>query len=229
MEAVDVLGRVDGVDDQLRVEAVRQRQLDEDAVDGVILVEARDLGEQGLAGRRLGHLDEAAVDRRLAGHPRLGADIRAARRVIAEDDDVEARAPAAAGLERLGAGAGPGAERRRMDIAVDQGGHGRLARGVGVRRDSLRPSANKGWPVAPRARLRPVLARLTHRAWCRAPMREMRGVGVPLLVLELEVGRRERRAEGRLEALVAVEGAQRVEQVERQLRRALHGVALGTC
>ena len=53
VEAVDVLGRVDRVDDALRVDLLRQRQLHQDAVDRGIGVEPRDQGEQlGLAGRR---------------------------------------------------------------------------------------------------------------------------------------------------------------------------------
>ena len=33
MEAVDILGRIDGVEDRLGIDLLRQRQLDEDAVD----------------------------------------------------------------------------------------------------------------------------------------------------------------------------------------------------
>ena len=37
VEAVDVLDRLDGADDAVLVDAVRERQLDEDAVDGVVV------------------------------------------------------------------------------------------------------------------------------------------------------------------------------------------------
>jgi hypothetical protein len=57
MEAVDVLGRVDGLDDPACVELRGERQLDQDAVDGRVLVEPGDQGvEGGLAGvRAAGH------------------------------------------------------------------------------------------------------------------------------------------------------------------------------
>ena len=53
------------------------------------------------------------------------------------------------------------------------------------------------------------------------PLGEVRGILVPLGVLELEVSLGELVAERRLQLAVSVEAAQGVEQVERQLRSVL--------
>ncbi|MPM07839.1 hypothetical protein SDC9_54148 [bioreactor metagenome] len=59
------------------------------------------------------------------------------------------------------------------------------------------------------------------------PVGEVVHEGVPLLHLELEISRRELLAHGGLEARIGVIGADRVEKVQGQLRRALDLVALG--
>lgn len=53
MEAVDVLCRIDRLDDRVRIDVIRQRQLDQDAI-GRVAVEVGDDREQFGLGRRLG-------------------------------------------------------------------------------------------------------------------------------------------------------------------------------
>ena len=53
MEAIHILGRIDGVQDGLRVHPLRQRQLNEDPVDLIRPIEALDEGQEfGRRGRR---------------------------------------------------------------------------------------------------------------------------------------------------------------------------------
>ncbi len=125
MEAVDILGGVDGQQHGFRVDALRQRQLDENAVDAGIGIEPGDEGQKlGLAGR-----DRQAV--LLGTEPRgirlaaLVADIDLARRILADQHHGEARGAPLGRLE--GCGAVPDLiENAGGDgLAVDTGGgHG---------------------------------------------------------------------------------------------------------
>ena len=91
MEPVDVLVGVDGADHGARIDVLRQWQLNEDAVDGGIGVEVGDqrtqLGFGDVGGQRVLDRMEAAFLR----HLRLRGDIDLACRILADDDDGEAR------------------------------------------------------------------------------------------------------------------------------------------
>ena len=53
MKSVDVLARIDGVDDALRIDVLGQRQLHQNAVDPVVGIKPGDQRQQlGFAGRR---------------------------------------------------------------------------------------------------------------------------------------------------------------------------------
>ncbi len=89
MQAVDVLFRLDRLDDRIRIQVLGQRQLDEDTIDG--LVGTQRLDERGklfLCGlfrqRMLDGLETA-----LLRHAAFRADIGVACRIIADDDDSE--------------------------------------------------------------------------------------------------------------------------------------------
>ncbi len=71
MEAVDVLGGIDGDQDLGRVEVFGQRQLDEDAVDRRIDVEAPDQLQQLGLRRVLGQLMVVAMPSSTASLPLL--------------------------------------------------------------------------------------------------------------------------------------------------------------
>ena len=83
VEAVHVLGRVDGAEDRRRVDLRRQRQLHQDAVHRRVGVEALQQRQQlGLARfRRQPVLERAHAG--LGGLPRLRADVDLAHRVVA--------------------------------------------------------------------------------------------------------------------------------------------------
>ena len=91
VEAVDVLARVDPLDDPSFVDVVRQRQLHEEAVDGRIGVEGLDGVEQ----IGLGHVGRQSAD--LAAHAGLAAgvllaaDVDLAGRILADQDDRQPR------------------------------------------------------------------------------------------------------------------------------------------
>ena len=91
MKAVNILARIDGVDDALRIDMLGQRQLHQDAVDPVVGIEPGDQRQQlGFAGCRrqvlLKALD-AGSGRRLA----LVADIDLARRIVADQNSAKSR------------------------------------------------------------------------------------------------------------------------------------------
>ncbi len=62
VDAVDVLGRVDRVDDRAQADRRRERHLDDDAVDGRVVVELADGGDDAGLRRLAFELDEAGVD-----------------------------------------------------------------------------------------------------------------------------------------------------------------------
>ena len=133
----------------------RQRKLDEDAVDRVVRVQLGDELHQLVLGRLLGQdmleADHADLARGLA----LAAHVDAARRVVADEDDREARRVA----RRLGQGGDGGgdplAEAGGIGLAVDDAGthagillrdgrdcrHGRLLPGVRFRAAARAPGA----------------------------------------------------------------------------------------
>ena len=92
VEAVDVLRRVDGVDDEVGIEVLRQRQLDEDAVHRRVGVQPRDerqkIGLGGLGGQLVLEGRHPGLGRLLA----LVADVDLARRVLAHQHDRKPRA-----------------------------------------------------------------------------------------------------------------------------------------
>ena len=91
MQAVDILGGIDGIDHGLGVQALGQRQLHENAVHGGIAVELGDHRQQiGLrdVGRQL------VLERGHAGSlglRMLGADIDFAGGIVADQNHCEAR------------------------------------------------------------------------------------------------------------------------------------------
>jgi hypothetical protein len=97
VEGVHVLGGGDQLLDGSRVEVVRQRQLHEDAVDGVVLVEVGDLRlEVGLGG--VGGEDDLAAEH--AGRLRrtmLHADVDLGGGVLADEDRRQTRRDAVLG------------------------------------------------------------------------------------------------------------------------------------
>ena len=112
VEAVHVLGRVDPVQDLLAVDVLRQRELDQDAVDrwvGVEPVDDRRAARPRTSSPAGGSSPSAC---RLPRTPSLGAHVDGARRVVAHEHGREARLPPAAlqlrdlcrhlGADRLG-------------------------------------------------------------------------------------------------------------------------------
>ena len=93
VDAVDVLGRVDGVDDRAQPDRRRQRHLDDDAVDARVVVELADRGRRPLRlGRLAFELDEAGVDADLGAASQDPLEIDRRRRVAPDDHDARARA-----------------------------------------------------------------------------------------------------------------------------------------
>ncbi len=76
MDAVDVLGRVDRIDDRAQPDRRRQRHLDDDAIDGRIGIEVAERGDHRVLGRFTFELDELGVD----------PDLRAAAQDLLEVD-----------------------------------------------------------------------------------------------------------------------------------------------
>ena len=89
VDAVDVLVRIDGVDDGAQADRRRQRHLDDDAIDAGVRVELADRGDDRGLRRLAFELDEAGVD------PDLGAaaddllEVDGRGRVAPDDDDGE--------------------------------------------------------------------------------------------------------------------------------------------
>jgi hypothetical protein len=103
VDPVDVLGRVDRIDDRAQPDRPRQWHLDDDAVDGRIVVEP----PNGRRDVRLGclalELDETAVDPDLVAAPQDPLEMRSMARL--PDDDARAGArPACGNADVLGDG-----------------------------------------------------------------------------------------------------------------------------
>ena len=123
VEAVDVLLRVDPVEDVARRQARGQRQLDEDAVDprvGVELVEERQ--EVGRGGRRRQDVAEAG-EAGLGAGAGLRADVDPRCRVVADQNDGETGRPAGAGLDFEGSGGDFGADLGGDGFGFEELGH----------------------------------------------------------------------------------------------------------
>ena len=99
VDAVDVLGRVDRVDDRAQADRRRERHLDDDAVDGRVVVELADGGDDAGLRRFAFELDEAGVDADLGAAPQDPLEVDGGRGIAAHDDHAETRRPAAAGRE----------------------------------------------------------------------------------------------------------------------------------
>jgi hypothetical protein len=91
MEAVDIEARVDRVEDLALVDVVRQRQLDEDAVDARVRVQLRHEAEELLLGRLRRQVLPQREDADLLAGLLLVAHVDAARGVVADEDGGEAR------------------------------------------------------------------------------------------------------------------------------------------
>ena len=87
MEAVDVLVRVDGIDDGLLVDLVGQWQLHQDAVHGRVVVQFLDLGQQRLLAGAGVHLVLIGVHAGFDGLFALGADVDLTGRIFAHEND----------------------------------------------------------------------------------------------------------------------------------------------
>ncbi len=145
MEAVDVLGGIDRLDHLEGGDVLRQRQLNEDAVDRGVGVEALDDREQvmfrGFLGKHMLEGAHAGLDRTLA----LGLHIDPARRIVADEHDREAGRTLAGVREALHGSGDAGPQGVRKGGSVDDLSHGCLLSFAG--RGVLRASCwvMKGW------------------------------------------------------------------------------------
>ena len=120
MEAVDILGRIDGDQDLGRVELLGQRQLDQDAVDRGVGVEAPDqlqqLGLRRILGELVVEARHAEFDRELA----LAADVDLAGRIGAHQHRGQAGLGPALGDQIGNTGAHALAQTAREGFSIDQ-------------------------------------------------------------------------------------------------------------
>ena len=95
VDAVDVLGRIDRVDDGPQPDRRRERHLDDHPVDRRVLVELADRRGHPCLGRLTLQFHEAGIDADLRAAPQDPLEVDRRGRVFAHDDDAEARwAPA---------------------------------------------------------------------------------------------------------------------------------------
>ena len=114
VKAVDVLRRIERGDHRLRIDAARQRQLDEDAVDPVVGIEPVDQLEDR---RGVGIRRQTDIRTRRSRPRRRRApccEHRLARRVVADED----RGEAGGDLMALAQDAAAAATRRRSAAAI---------------------------------------------------------------------------------------------------------------
>ena len=127
MEAIDVLGRIDRLDDVAFVDVIGQRHLHQDAVDRVVGVHLLDqrqqLGLRGGVGQVVADRDDAAF---LAGEA-LVAHVDLRGRIVAHQDDGQARAAQSPGDQAVAGRAHFAAEFLRNGLAVDDSGAGIVA------------------------------------------------------------------------------------------------------
>src|SRR5438094_3705957 len=86
VKTVNVLRRIERRDDPARIDALRQWQLDEDAVDPLIDVQFRDQLEDIVVTGRGGQAKFERGDPRRSAGASLVADIDLARRILADED-----------------------------------------------------------------------------------------------------------------------------------------------
>ena len=93
MEPIDILGRIDAVEDLgfTVSNLLRQWQLHQDAVDPLIEIEFIDLGDELALGRLLRQLDDLRIDAKLLAGFMLVAHIHLRSRITANDDDRQPR------------------------------------------------------------------------------------------------------------------------------------------
>ena len=103
VKALDVFQRVDGVDDVEHVDAGRDGELDEDAVEPVVVVEAFDEVQEVGFGGAGGELEGLGVDAGLLGGPLFCGDVSAGGGVIGDQDNGETRHHARLGFQLLDA------------------------------------------------------------------------------------------------------------------------------
>ena len=87
MDAVDVLGRIDRVDDRAQADRRRERHLDDDAVDRRVVVEVADRRDDRRLGRLALELDEPGVDADLGAAAQDPLEVDGRRGVAPDDDD----------------------------------------------------------------------------------------------------------------------------------------------
>ena len=93
MDAVDVFHRIDRIDHAAFVESVRERQLDEDAVDRIVCVQLGNEREQILFARRRGQPQVAGLDSDLDRRLVLQPDVDLRGRVVADEHRRQADRP----------------------------------------------------------------------------------------------------------------------------------------
>ena len=94
VESIHILSRRNGVNHFLFVNMFRQRQLHQNAINALILVEAGNFGKQVGFAHRLGQFDEFAIESTVLGGLNLATHIRTGSGVVAHNDDLEARTAA---------------------------------------------------------------------------------------------------------------------------------------
>ncbi len=87
MQAIDILLRPDRLNDRIRIQMLRQRQLHENAVDGRIVVQRGHQGSQLFLRRLRRQRVLDGLEAALLGHLALGVHIGVAGRIVADDDD----------------------------------------------------------------------------------------------------------------------------------------------
>ncbi len=99
VKAVDILGGVDGVEQDFGVDLARQGELDEDAVDVVAAIEGGNEVEHGFGGDVLGWRDEVAEDAEFGAGLDFVADVDLGGGDVADEDCGEAGTNALGGKD----------------------------------------------------------------------------------------------------------------------------------
>ena len=91
VDPVDVLGRIDRIDDRAQADRRGQRHLDDDAIDRRVGVEVADRRDHGRLGRFALELDELGVDADLGAAAQDPLEVDGRRRVAPDDDHGQTR------------------------------------------------------------------------------------------------------------------------------------------
>ena len=94
MERVDILARVNRIDDSLLADVLRHRHLTQNAADVLVVVQLADEREQFLLRGLLRQCILFGIDAALLAGALLVADIDLARRILTDDDNRKTRADA---------------------------------------------------------------------------------------------------------------------------------------